>query len=60
MRIQVLYFQGCPNHRPAVELVRTSGESYTFSSDSPGDSPGLAIQSGDVIKVGKRRFLRLI
>ena len=44
----------------AVELVRVSGESYTFSSDSPGDAPGLAIQSGDVIKVGKRRFLRLI
>ncbi|MCH7706480.1 MAG: tyrosine--tRNA ligase, partial [Chloroflexi bacterium] len=44
----------------AVELVRTSGESYTFSADTPGDSPGLAIQSGDVIKVGKRRFLRLV
>ncbi len=23
MKIKVLYFKGCPNHRPAVELVRT-------------------------------------
>jgi len=22
MKIEVLYFDGCPNHRPAVELVR--------------------------------------
>ena len=22
MRIQVLYFQGCPNHQPTVELAR--------------------------------------
>ncbi len=23
MRIEVLYFKGCPNHRPTVDLVRT-------------------------------------
>jgi hypothetical protein len=24
MRIEILYFEGCPNHRPTVELVRQS------------------------------------
>lgn len=23
MRIQVLYFEGCPNHQPAIKLVRS-------------------------------------
>lgn len=22
MKIEVLYFEGCPNHRPAMEIVR--------------------------------------
>ena len=24
MRVEILYFEGCPNHRPTVELVRRS------------------------------------
>jgi tyrosyl-tRNA synthetase len=39
----------------AVELIRSSGETLTLT----GDAPDLQLQSGDVIKVGKRRFVRL-
>jgi tyrosyl-tRNA synthetase len=39
----------------AVELIRSSGSTQTLT----GDSPGLTLQPGDVIKVGKRRFVRL-
>jgi tyrosyl-tRNA synthetase len=39
----------------AVELVRASGENRVLASDSPG----IEWQPGDVIKVGKRRFVRL-
>jgi tyrosyl-tRNA synthetase len=39
----------------AVELVRSSGETQTLA----GDLSECELQPGDVIKVGKRRFVRL-
>ena len=39
----------------AVEVIRSSGESETLRIDSPDHG----LSSGDVIKVGKRRFVRL-
>jgi tyrosyl-tRNA synthetase len=42
-------------NQKAVELVRPSGETQTLA----GDSPGLELRPGDVIRVGKRRFVRL-
>lgn len=39
----------------AVELIRSSGETQTLTSDSLN----LPLQPGDVLKVGKRRFVRL-
>jgi tyrosyl-tRNA synthetase len=39
----------------AVELIRSSGETQTLA----GDLPALELHPGDVIRVGKRRFVRL-
>jgi tyrosyl-tRNA synthetase len=42
-------------HQRAVQLIRTPDRTETLETDAAG--PGL--QSGDVIKVGRRRFVRL-
>ncbi|MFQ6030254.1 MAG: tyrosine--tRNA ligase, partial [Dehalococcoidia bacterium] len=39
----------------AVEVIHPGGDAQTVQ----GDSPELGLQPGDVIKVGKRRFVRL-
>ena len=33
MKVEVLYFQGCPNHGPAVERVRTVLDDEGISAD---------------------------
>ena len=40
----------------AVELIRRTGDQITVSADQPA----LHLQSGDVLRVGKRRFVRLV
>ena len=40
----------------AVEVVRVSGETERWDTDLPIK----ALRTGDVIKVGKRRFVRLV
>jgi tyrosyl-tRNA synthetase len=40
----------------AVELIRLSGETQPVA----GDAPAQDLRPGDVIKVGKRRFVRLV
>ena len=42
-------------NQKAVQLIRPSGETEVLESDSSGPS----LQAGDVIKVGRRRFVRL-
>ncbi len=33
MRIQVLYFEDCPNYKPAVEIVRRTAEELGVDAD---------------------------
>ena len=40
----------------AVELIRQTGDQITVSADQPT----VQVQPGDVIRVGKRRFVRLV
>jgi len=40
----------------AVEIIKPSGESLTLESDLPATDSG----PGDIVKVGKRRFVRLV
>ena len=40
----------------AVEIIKPSGESLTLDSDLPATDSG----PGDIVKVGKRRFVRLV
>jgi len=42
-------------NQKAVQLIRNSDQTATLDSDSAG----VELQSGDVIKVGRRRFVRL-
>ena len=40
----------------AVELIRWTGGQMTVS----GDQPAVPVEPGDVVRVGKRRFVRLV
>ena len=40
----------------AVELIRRTGGQITVS----GDQPAVPVEAGDVVRVGKRRFVRLV
>lgn len=51
MRIQVLSFDGCPNHAPAVDLVRDVAAELGIDAEIE------TVEVGDQTEAERRRFL---
>ncbi len=60
MKVEVLYFEGCPNHRPTVERVRTvlreeglPAEIFTFGVQDEAEAEKLKFFGSPTVRINR-------